>query len=514
VDLTRRLHSRLLCFACSRGGDWRLTDAAKLCEVLQCKNKGEVAKALTQLRKEGLIAVRKPIEPDPDLAFAEHGIQARSAVQVCMEVRDETDVVSLQDEPFEISSTFGGRSLRDYLDQKEQRWALGMADEVGVRITAAAAPVAADWMNPVERVASAFRDPDLGSLRKMAVEAARARADTWGAGAVAGAPPMAWQRNHFLEEARRSFAKPGPEWLSLMREIADRDRSFTGMQAVWDSYRGIGFQLEQAIRAHDQTREKVWGLAGLNQFVERQRRLSAGIVDVALGLPGVLAEYWPAPLMARRRALLEHTLKNVAVFEDLRIAAAHPEQRLACAWHERLAMAGEFVMQYPRFVRRLPPPIPREGTDEAGERRDQEIGAQLEARLRVLDPRLCELRRQAWAGMAKADEAGMRLAALGLREILKDVLHLLAPDEQVMGSEDWLNRKHQKPERPTRLTRVAFIVKGEAERAALEQFNKSVELANKFAHTFADEPELVRAHMAQLEVFMYLILIAADAKDN
>jgi hypothetical protein len=299
-----------------------------------------------------------------------------------------------------------------------------------------------------------------------------------------------------------------------MREIADPHRLFAGMQPVLDSYRGISSELEQAIRAHDQTREKVWALAGLNQFVERQRRLSTGIVDVALGLPGVLAEYWPAPLMARRRALLEHTLRNVAVFEDLRIAAAPPERRLACAWHERLAMAGEFVIRYPGFVKRLPPPIPREDADQAGERRDQEIGAQLEARLRVLDPRLCELRRQAWARMAKADEAGMRLAALGLREILKDVLHLLAPDEQVMGSEEWLDRKHQELQRPTRLMRLAFIVKGEAERAAFDQFNKSVELANKFAHTFADKPELVRAHMAQLEVFIYLILIAADAKDN
>ena len=124
MDLTRRLHSRLLRFACSRGGGWRLTDAAKLCEALQCKNKDELTDALTQLQKEGLIAVRKPIEPEATLSSAGDGNQARSTLEVCIEIGNETEETSFGDEPFEISSTFDGPILRDYLDQKEQRRAL------------------------------------------------------------------------------------------------------------------------------------------------------------------------------------------------------------------------------------------------------------------------------------------------------------------------------------------------------------------------------------------------------
>jgi hypothetical protein len=487
-----------------------LTDLAKLCEALQCKNKDELADALTQLWKEGLIAVRKPIEPDPHPAFAEHGIQARSALQVCMEVRDESEVASLEDEPFEISSTFDGRILRDYLDQKEQRRALGIPDDVAFRTTAAAAPVAADWMNPTGRVASALADPDLGSLRKMAVEAARARADAWGAGAIAGAPPMAWQKDPYLEEARRSFAKLDPERLSLMREIADRDRLFAGMQPVLDSYRGISSQLEQAILTCDLIYERTWGAAGLSGLVERQRRLSAGILDIALPLATTAAKHWSPELLARRLPLLEHTLQNVAAFEDLRMAAGAMGRPLTSLADEQLAVAGDFVLGYPRFVRGLPPAIPAKREPEIDKDRDQGINTRIAARLKRLDPRLYDLHRRSWAAMAAGDAAAMRMAAGGMRELCTEVLHRLAPDERVLKSEAWLNRKDRKLTKPTRAMRLAVIVKRQPQLLVLQQFDESMKCANEFTHTFADAPELVRLHMAVLENWIYLMLISAD----
>ena len=61
--------------------------------------------------------------------------------------------------------------------------------------------------------------------------------------------------------------------------------------------------------------------------------------------------------------------------------------------------------------------------------------------------------------------------------------------------------------------RIEFIV-GSAAREfdALVQFNQSIEHAQKFTHSFADNPEVVRVALSQLENCMYLLLISSTKK--
>jgi hypothetical protein len=40
----------------------------------------------------------------------------------------------------------------------------------------------------------------------------------------------------------------------------------------------------------------------------------------------------------------------------------------------------------------------------------------------------------------------------------------------------------------------------------LVQFDKSMENANKFTHTFSDDPEIVRVSISQIESCLYLLL--------
>jgi hypothetical protein len=44
------------------------------------------------------------------------------------------------------------------------------------------------------------------------------------------------------------------------------------------------------------------------------------------------------------------------------------------------------------------------------------------------------------------------------------------------------------------------------------QFDKSMENANKFTHTFADDPEIVRVSISQIENCLYLLLRDAQAR--
>jgi len=95
----------------------------------------------------------------------------------------------------------------------------------------------------------------------------------------------------------------------------------------------------------------------------------------------------------------------------------------------------------------------------------------------------------------------------GIREIFTDILHALSPDAEVMKTAVWQTRTNQQDTRVTRPMRLAYVV-GEkaAELEAAFQFDESVSRSHKFVHTFADDPELVRVQMSQLENWIYLLL--------
>jgi Predicted pPIWI-associating nuclease len=177
-------------------------------------------------------------------------------------------------------------------------------------------------------------------------------------------------------------------------------------------------------------------------------------------------------------------------------------------------VAGQFVFGHGALIRRLPPSVTaNQETLEQEEQfryRDEEIGAKLETRLTLLGPQFVELRRRSWRSMQGGGVAGARIAMAGIRELSTDILHLLAPDEEVKKTSIWLQRKDLKITRPTRRMRIQFIAGPAAETFdALVQFDESMLHAHQFTHTFANDPELVRIALAQLENCIYMLLISS-----
>lgn len=220
---------------------------------------------------------------------------------------------------------------------------------------------------------------------------------------------------------------------------------------------------------------------------------------MAVGLPKLALQDWPGEIVRERFGLIEDSLRNVAALQELQSTGL-----LTSIVPERIQVAGDFVWNHGRFVRELPPRLPE--PEEAEAERSEELGPRLESKLSELDPRLAELRRQAWKNLANG-KAGARLASHGVREILSELLHTFAPDEEVKKTEIRTGRKDEKLAKPTRRMRFEYIVgPGAADLAAVIQFDESVTHGNQYAHIFAEEIEVVRAYLGQLEACIYLII--------
>jgi hypothetical protein len=107
---------------------------------------------------------------------------------------------------------------------------------------------------------------------------------------------------------------------------------------------------------------------------------------------------------------------------------------------------------------------------------------QVADRLRRLDPELADSYEQAALDIEDAERMSYRGAAAELREVLTGILHNLAPNEEVEGTE-WYREARRSGSRkeptPTRAERTKFIlrsrVKGSASTEAAESYMTSVE---------------------------------------
>jgi hypothetical protein len=232
------------------------------------------------------------------------------------------------------------------------------------------------------------------------------------------------------------------------------------------------------------------------------------VANVNFNIPENAQLHWSRKILTSRAALLEDCVLNAAALEKFRAAAIVSSATVSL---DRLAMATQFVFDHADMVRRLPPSLPIWGDADrfgGGKYRDEEIGWKLELALGHLDERLLQLRRLAWRNLAGGGIAGARLAMMGVREVFTDVLHMLAPDTNVKTTAAWHDRpKHV--DQPTRRMRLEYVLgeEGACEADALFQFSESVNRTQKFVHRFADDAELVRVQMAQLEIWIYLLLI-------
>jgi len=229
----------------------------------------------------------------------------------------------------------------------------------------------------------------------------------------------------------------------------------------------------------------------------------AEIARVNFALPEIALTHWPKELILDRVPLLRDCILNNAALETLHAAVIRPDE--VVSFPERLVLATDFVSEQAEIVRRLPPRVEDlQGVDEC---RREEISARLEIQLRDIDLRFVDLRRQAWAKLG-GGVAGARLAMTGIREIFTDVLEIVAPDSKIMLLPMWENRTDRKITKPTRKMRLVYVL-GEEKAAladALLQFDVSVKHTQKFVHTFAEDVHLVRAQMASLEIWIFILL--------
>lgn len=249
--------------------------------------------------------------------------------------------------------------------------------------------------------------------------------------------------------------------------------------------------------AHDQS----WlhGMESITARIAEMARINFAIPEAAL-------LHWPHEAVSHRNLLLSDCVLNTAALETFHIAAISPNNFASL---RRLEVASGFVFEHAEVVRRLPPSLPKTigGEDDGQEYRNEEVGAKLESTLRSIDMRLFELRRKAWGNMT-GGVPGARLGMAGIRELFEEVLRILAPESEVEATAIWQTRTNRDLKKPTRRMRVAYILGEEraAEADAVFQFEKSVQRTQKFVHTFAEDTELVRAQMTQMEIWIYLLL--------
>ncbi len=269
----------------------------------------------------------------------------------------------------------------------------------------------------------------------------------------------------------------------------------------------IGKHIASQLDGHRQAMKQL-GLALDQGWLRDMESIGARIAEMArvnFAIPETAVLNWSTETLSNRALLVQDCVFNVSALEAFH-AVSIPTHDIAS--RERLAVATEFVFEHAEVVRRLPPRLPNVETGEQDrqEHRNEEIGAKLEPALRSIDPRLCELRQKAW-GNVHGGVVGARLGMAGIRELFDEVLRIFAPEREVEVTPAWQNRTDKNTKRPTRKIRLAYVL-GEAratEADALFQFDESIKRTQKFVHTFADDVELVRAQMAHLETWIYLL---------
>ena len=332
---------------------------------------------------------------------------------------------------------------------------------------------------------------------------------------------QAFRQSAELRKALQRAALPPGIAESSHRVVEDLRRAAAQLRPLMDAYGKIGQQLAETIERHNKVLRNALAHSPLQQALQTFLDEARAIERINLTLPKIAPATWPPDILGPRLGLIEDALKNVSVWHNLREETVQRLANLPWPWSdpETLDIAGQFVFDHGLFIRRLPPSIP---SDEAGRReeeefrhRDEEVGAKLETGLARLDAELLDLRRGAWENMVRGGAGGVRLAAAGARELFTEVLHRLSPDEELKKTDMWQQRSDKSLTKPTRSMRIEFIVGAAArEFDMLVQFDKCMEHAHKFTHSFADNPEVVRVFLSQLENCTYLLLIYAKSRKS
>ena len=278
------------------------------------------------------------------------------------------------------------------------------------------------------------------------------------------------------------------------------------------SLRQMGVEFANQIAEQSKAMELALNSAPFQSWMKGLVDQSAVIARVSLKIPDLVNVHWPPDVMLNRLPLVEDSIWNAQALETIReglTAQFIQGEGNAC---NSVEAASHFVENHIHLVGSIPPSIPIDETDGgySVQYHGEEIGAKLEQELGRLGKHYIDLRRAAWRNFKDESIAGARIAMAGMRELYSDVLRLLSADDELKKTEIWMKRKDPAETRPTRKMRLEFIVGGRlVEYDALAQFDKSMQNAHKFTHTFSEDAELVRVSISQIEICLYLLLISS-----
>jgi len=470
-----RLALSVLRFARSGASDgWRPTSLPALANAVNCNDWMELTDSLKNLHHRRVLQIRKWVDP---AGFVLYEGDAKSSEFFH---RGE----------FQLSITFEGRPYFEMLEEHAKR---------------PVATATAGAENPISERSL--------TLTPMAMALAELSPATFALGSHLGEvfERIAADQKQFQESFRAIFiATETQTFLEQQRRLA------AALEPAMETFRLVGKELAAQVTQTNQLFRHLGAIAPRQEWFGQILEQSSAITRVNLELPKLLAEAWAPNILGERLALVGDTLKNVTLWEKWRDEVAIGLESISHLSKQPIALdvAGQFVFGHSTLVRRLPPTLPADDESKRQEEqfryRDEEIGAKLETRLAALGPQFLELRRSAWKNLQSGGIAGARIAMASIRELSSDILHLLSPDEEVKKTDIWLQRKDQKLSKPTRRMRIEFIAGPAVETFdALVQFDESMQHAHKFTHTFADDPELVRIALAQLENCVYMLLISS-----
>ena len=278
------------------------------------------------------------------------------------------------------------------------------------------------------------------------------------------------------------------------------------------SLRQMGIEFAKQMAEHSKAMEPALNSVPFQSWMKGLADQSAIIARMSLKIPDLVNVYWPPHVMLNRLPLVEDSIWNAQALETLRAGLTSQGIQGVGSSSNSVEAASHFVENHVHLVGSIPPSIPIDETDGgySVQYHGEEIGAKLEQELGHLGKHYIDLRRAAWRNFKDESIAGARIAMAGMRELYSDVLRLLSADDELKKTEIWMTRKNPAETRPTRKMRLEFIVGGRlVEYDALAQFDKSMENAHKFTHTFSEDPELVRVSISQIEICLYLLLISS-----
>jgi hypothetical protein len=311
----------------------------------------------------------------------------------------------------------------------------------------------------------------------------------------------------------------GPN-LKLAREAAVALIQWqASLESVTRTYSRTATQIAAAIHESTQKWYESFAATEMLATIKHFCDMSDAISRIAVALPQAALQGWSPAILSERLGLVESALKNAEAYQTLRhasVAKLVPNYSPSIEI-QKLAVAGLFVYDHDRFIRSLPPAIPSENQFSGEEKeichRGEQVCSKLEAQLFELDRRLFQLWRRSWESIGKGDPASARLAAHGMRELYDEVLRKLAPDEEMERTDIWLNRIDRSLKRPTRRMRITYIVGDAIEQVdGVVEFGESLSEAQKFAHTFPENPEVVRVYMSELANCIYLLIVYAGSR--